>query len=408
MKSARVVIGSGFGDESKGSRVDFYVNKFGENTLNVRFNGGAQAGHTVVLDDGTRHVFRHFGAGTLAGAATYLSQHFIVNPLLWLKERDELVNKGVEIPQMWINREAALSSPYDMLLNQLMEASRGDSRHGSCGVGIYETFRRHEEEPEFCLPAVGINLPTQVEPWLRKLRAEYLPRRIDSLGLKPTDDQRELIFSDRIIDQYLTACLHMGSDVKFSLAPAVFDRYDNAVFEGAQGLLLDQSHKFFPHVTPSNTGTKNVVDIAEEVGIEHLDVTYATRAYMTRHGAGPLPTEDPNMWFPDETNATNNWQGTLRFGTLDFGTLESTIRTDFKNVQAFMKSYEVTLSVSHIDQIQEQHSGIMRVQFDGTKDQEIDYHDFIGYAEEAIGDVLISTGPEREAITTWARAREVM
>ena len=79
---ARVVIGSNFGDEGKGLTVDYLCHQ-GAGVV-VRFNGGAQAGHTVCLDR-LRHVFSHFGSGTLRGVPTYLSQFFIVNPIMFVR-----------------------------------------------------------------------------------------------------------------------------------------------------------------------------------------------------------------------------------------------------------------------------------------------------------------------------------
>ena len=79
MKQASVVIGANFGDEGKGLMTDFLSEPEG---VVVRFNGGAQAGHTVTEPGGTRHVFHHYGAGAFKGASTFLSRHFVSNPLL--------------------------------------------------------------------------------------------------------------------------------------------------------------------------------------------------------------------------------------------------------------------------------------------------------------------------------------
>ena len=90
-----VVIGSNFGDEGKGSVTDLLSIR---KTLNIRFNGGAQAGHTVCYRN-KRHVFHHFGAGSFQGAKTYLSKHFIVNPLIFKKEYEELSSKINILPK---------------------------------------------------------------------------------------------------------------------------------------------------------------------------------------------------------------------------------------------------------------------------------------------------------------------
>jgi len=81
MNEANVVIGANYGDEGKGAAVDRLATEAGAQCLVVRFNGGAQAGHTVETPDGRRHVFSHFGAGSFAGARTFLSRFFVSNPI---------------------------------------------------------------------------------------------------------------------------------------------------------------------------------------------------------------------------------------------------------------------------------------------------------------------------------------
>src|SRR5687767_2778700 len=128
------VIGASYGDEGKGRTVDFLADAL---TLVVRFNGGAQAGHTVVLPDGRRHVFHHFGSGTFKGAETFLSQHFIMNPIMYCRELKELPAVRVTA-----DPRCRITTPWDMMLNQAVEAKRGNDRHGSCGLGINETVTR--------------------------------------------------------------------------------------------------------------------------------------------------------------------------------------------------------------------------------------------------------------------------
>jgi len=100
--------------------------------------------------------------------------------------------------------------------------------------------------------------------------------------------------------------------------------YAQVVFEGAQGLLLDQDRGAFPYVTRSHTGIRNALDVAAEAGIDAVDATYVSRAYLTRHGAGPLSRELPGKPYPgiqDSTNVPNEFQGTLRFAHLDLDLL---------------------------------------------------------------------------------------
>ena len=141
MKFAKIVIGANFGDEGKGLMTDYYAacaKKNEHSCLVVCHNGGSQRGHTVEKKNGVRFIFHHFGSGCFEGAATYLSSDFIINPIIFLKDHEVL--KEYNCCRMcYVNRDCRFSTPFDMLINQIVEQSRGTDRHGSCGIGIWET-----------------------------------------------------------------------------------------------------------------------------------------------------------------------------------------------------------------------------------------------------------------------------
>lgn len=319
---ATAVIGANFGDEGKGLLTDYLAARDPAGTVVVRFNGGAQAGHTVATPDGRRHVFHHFGAGTLAGARSFLSRHFLVNPFLWAKERPELPDPPAP---MTVDRRARLTTPFDMLVNQEAERFRAGGRHGSCGLGINETVER-------CLGPLATTAADLERPdRLRDLLGEIAGRseaRLVELGVRPSPFFREMLHSDGLVESYLEVCEQFRRAERLVDGPVGLRDCRQIVFEGAQGLLLDERHRFFPHVTRSRTGLPNVVEIAAELGLRQLHVVYVTRAYLTRHGAGPFPTERPGLSFPDPTNAPNEWQGSLRFGDLDLPLMAESIATD--------------------------------------------------------------------------------
>jgi adenylosuccinate synthase len=119
---------------------------------------------------------------------------------------------------------------------------------------------------------------------------------------------------DEALAKFAECCAAFADYVQ----PAGIAMFDDIVFEGAQGLLLDQHRKeFLPHVTHSNTGVKNVEVLCAQAGVTEKEIYYVSRTYLTRHGAGPLPGEDPAMQFEDETNRDGHWQGPLRFAPLD-------------------------------------------------------------------------------------------
>jgi adenylosuccinate synthase len=140
VKRAVIVQGLGIGDEGKGATVDFLTRELSAELV-VRYCGGSQAGHNVVLPDDRRHVFSQFGAGTLAGAATYLGPLMIIHPTAMLREADHLRQLTGRDPfaQLLVHPHALVSTAYHQQLNRLRELSRGANRHGSCGQGIGET-----------------------------------------------------------------------------------------------------------------------------------------------------------------------------------------------------------------------------------------------------------------------------
>ena len=143
MKNIKVVIGANFGDEGKGLMTDYFCSYFPKNekVLNVRFNGTCQAGHTVVKGE-KRHIFSHFGAGSLNGnVVTFLTSDFYVNPILFNSEYEKLVKLGVK-PIVIVDSNAPVITFYDMLYNRVIETSRGKDRHGSCGMGLWEALLR--------------------------------------------------------------------------------------------------------------------------------------------------------------------------------------------------------------------------------------------------------------------------
>jgi adenylosuccinate synthase len=364
---AGVVIGAGFGDEGKGVVTSLLAADAGEDALVIRFNGGAQAGHTVVSGS-RRHVFSHFSSGSFTGAATFLSRYFVANPLLFLKEREALGHLGIR-PRILAEADMRITTPFDMLINQMSEIARGADRHGSCGVGFGETVERS------LVPRCRLHFsdlagdPARCRRRLRALlieiRDNWVSKRLAALGLADAASRPELaglvtvVGDDEFIYRWIEDALEFAAGIEISnLAPVrTAARHGSLVFEGAQGLLLDQDRGWFPHVTRSNTGLRNVLEIAERAGIDGLDVTYVTRAYLTRHGRGPLPGElahAPYSAVVDETNVENPYQGRLRYAWLDLDLLGRTIAADLGDARGASAAISPRLAVTCLDQVEGQ------------------------------------------------------
>ncbi|HAO33840.1 MAG TPA: adenylosuccinate synthase [Candidatus Competibacteraceae bacterium] len=352
-KTAQVVIGAQFGDEGKGRMIDDYAAQVGGDGLVIRFNGGAQAGHTVVTPEGLRHVFSHVGSGAFVGAATFLSRFFVSHPMLFLKEIEILATKGVH-PEVYVDPQSPVTTPYDMMINQIVERERGADRHGSCGIGFGETIERNLMSA-YALTVADLADAAALAAKLDAIRRDYAPLRLARLGFADSFRRNgDLFLSDAILRHYV-------DDTERFLRLATVANLETAtrgrqlLFEGAQGLLLDQDHGFFPYVTRSNTGLRNVLALAAELDLAELEVTYVTRPYTTRHGAGPLPHELPEKPYPsivDATNIPNDWQGALRFGWLDLDVLRDSIIQDLAEAsQLTMLALKPKLALSCLDQI---------------------------------------------------------
>jgi adenylosuccinate synthase len=297
----------------------------------VRFNGGAQAGHTVVTPSGLRHVFGHLGSGSFLGVPTFLSQHFVVNPIIFAQEMKEFLDiPGVPVPEVYAHPDCLVTTFADMIINQRLEKKRGKDRHGSVGVGVGETVERS------MIPTLKItmsdlwNRSASVESKIAEICDKYARFRTDSPIREP-----------KMIEAFLKGCWKAAD----AIAPAGMGQVKDPVFEGAQGLLLDQDNKeFFPHVTRSSTGMKNVLALAAQAKITDFDIYYVSRTYLTRHGAGKLPGEDPKLKFADDTNQAHPWQGELRFAPLDQDALMKRCAAD-----AGGKAFGVVMT--HCDQL---------------------------------------------------------
>ena len=361
MKTARAVIGSGYGDEGKGLMTDYFcsLHEEPESTLVVRYNGGAQAGHTVVTPKGNRHVFSHIGSGAFTQAATYLSEDFVTNPVLFNQE----ITKLGGVPRVLIHPDAIVTTPIDMFVNQIREEDRRMLKHGSCGVGVYETLVRNGVYDSHGLTNASLQVSlvemmrmslTELHTFLRECR-EYARRRLGITGVKLSSEQNALLGLD-VTNSFYADLQQMATRVTFSTTDTLED-FHNVVFEGAQGLLLSEAHGEWPHLTPSNPGCANPIKLCEQMGITKLDITYVTRAYTTRHGAGRLRMESkPSLLgltkIEQETNQPNAHQGSFRYASWNPECAKAAINDYKDHYNTFGKvELDMSVAITCLDQI---------------------------------------------------------
>lgn len=307
-----------FGDQGKGKTVDFLTREYGADLV-VRYTGADQAAHNVVLPDGRHHTFSQIGSGTFAGAKTYLSPYMFTNPLSLVGEAEVLEKKGIEDPlsSVYVDPATAFVTPFHQYVNQLREISRGENRHGSCGRGVGESVRDVRNR-------VGIgpiylftsDLVRQLDfIWRYKIdQAEQLVTADSSQQAKDIFDKlRTPGYPEVLAEEYEKIYSQVKSGT-FGIVP--FDRTKPVIYEGSQGVLLDEKIGFAPHVTHFNTTAHNAKEIADE---RESIVIGLLRAYSTRHGQGPFVSECKNLskLLPDKQNTHNEWQGEFRVGWFD-------------------------------------------------------------------------------------------
>lgn len=323
MSKSIAVIGLGFGDEGKGM-VTASLCAQSRNPLVIRFSGGHQAGHTVVQNT-IKHTFANFGSGTLQGVPTYWSPDCTVEPVGLLNELSILISEmnnldlthGFDTIKLYINKDCPVTTPYDILYNQETEK---DFIFGTCGVGFGATLER--EEDHYHLKFSDLFNPIVLNIKLEMIRKHY------GFFLDDTTLGNHQKFLDAVEILNDKKKFPSGAIIPVDKMPRRFDTY---IYEGSQGLLLDQDIGFFPHVTRSSVGAGK---LSQKI---HLDeVYYVTRAYQTRHGEGPMTGEDKPLNLINnegESNTINEHQGKFRTTRLDADLLKYAIQQDRKDMR---------------------------------------------------------------------------
>ena len=277
-----IVIGTQWGDEGKGKIVD-WLTDHAQGV--VRFQGGHNAGHTLVIGD-QKTVLHLIPSGILrAGVACYIGNGVVVSPEALLKEIDKLEAAGVQVSdRLRISEACPLIMPYHQALDMAREAARGAAKIGTTGRGIGPAY-------EDKVARRGLRLQDLMRP---KRFAEQLAELLDYHNFMlsqyyhaaPVDFQKTL-------DEALAMAPRLEALIA-DVPRALYDAHRdgaNLLFEGAQGTLLDIDHGTYPFVTSSNC-VAGAAAAGAGVGPNMLHyVLGITKAYTTRVGSGPFPTE---------------------------------------------------------------------------------------------------------------------
>jgi adenylosuccinate synthase len=360
---ALIVVGLGYGDEGKGSVVDHLAREHNASGV-ILPNGGAQRAHHVVLPDGRFHRFSQFGSGFFSATPTYIDKDFLVNPHELFEEGERLAKiapfspwgKLRGVPAISVHADALVTTPFHVAANRIRQQAR---QHGTCGMGIGETVAFCQDYPELALRVRHLRDRKNLLDHLKTIQ-RYLRRSVfTDVSDWNSPDAQMLVDPSRITDAMEVYRI-------FSKVIPVFEQLDldpdeTYIFEGGQGVLLDEFHGFHPHTTWSKTTNVNAIETYAMRGVPeahrdtHLDYMRrhkeirtigVMRSYMTRHGAGPFVTEDPALHerFPEAHNGSEGWQGAWRVGWTDLRAIEYSIDC--------MGGTLDELAVTHLDRVQ--------------------------------------------------------
>jgi len=327
------VIGIGFGDEAKGLVTSNLAFKSEGRTLGVRYSGGTQASHRVVSKNMTfEHIFSSICSAVAFGADSYWSKYCVLNPAALVSEHKKLSDKLDNKFKCLIHGKSPITTVLDRTFNQ---QNQKDLEHGTCGWGVGQTIEREENHISLLFEDIFYREPLNIKlgiiyDYYKKLLGE------DKIDIT----RNEFIYSEKYIYKELLEL----SEVK--LVYGIPEEYHNIIFEGSQGLLLDQNNGFFPHATRANVGSKNILEMGYKP-----ELYLVTRAYQTRHGNGPITNLNKSnaiILHDGEKNINNQFQGEFKYSILDLDLLKYAINKD-----EYIRNSDVkkTLIITCIDDI---------------------------------------------------------
>ena len=277
---AVIVLGAQWGDEGKGKATD----QIGQRTdYVVKFNGGNNAGHTVVVD-GQKYTLHLLPAGILSqGVTPVIASGVVVDLDVLFGEVEEMEARGVDCSRLLLSASAHIIPPYNRLMDQANERARGNNLIGTTGRGIGPTYADK-------MNRIGLRVQDLFHPQeLRaKVEAALAPKNtvlkaVDLPALDPAEVSDHLLsFADRVRPMVCDASLVVND---------ALDRGGTVLFEGGQATMLDIDHGTYPYVTSSNPTAGGALT-GTGVGPTRIDrVVGVAKAYTTRVGEGPFPTE---------------------------------------------------------------------------------------------------------------------
>jgi len=282
---AIVVVGAQWGDEGKGKVVDYLASSF---DYTARYAGGHNAGHTVIFD-GRRFVLQLIPSGILrAEKKAVIGAGTVVDPAALVAELENLKKSGIEVRgRLFLSNRAHVIFPYHREMDKAAESARGEAKIGTTSRGIGPAY-------EDKMARRGIRVCDLLDP---ERFAEKLERVITEKNAISRATYGHPLETAGVLEQYLELAAHIRGLVTDTgaLLNHALDNGESVLFEGAQGTMLDIDHGTYPFVTSSNATSGGVATGLGVAPTRLTGVVGVTKAYTTRVGSGPFPTEMPDL-----------------------------------------------------------------------------------------------------------------
>lgn len=280
MNNTLVVVGSQWGDEGKGKITDYFAR---EADMVVRYQGGNNAGHSVMFD-GKKFSLQSIPSGIFnPRTVNIMGNGMVIDPLSVIRELQVLTEKGITDRQLYISTRAAMVMPWHPLLDGAYETDRGNSKIGTTKKGIGPCYSDKYSR-------TGLRMGDLLEPEYFRERLELAlsvkNQELRMLGLKEFD-------ASEVYDQYMQASAELSPMIvdTAEMVDTALREGKHVLFEGAQGMMLCIDHGTYPYVTSSSPSAASVAVGAGIAPHWIGNVAGVLKAYCTRVGEGPFPTE---------------------------------------------------------------------------------------------------------------------
>ncbi|MEP6697576.1 MAG: adenylosuccinate synthase [Pseudonocardiales bacterium] len=279
---AVVLVGAQWGDEGKGKATDILGSQV---QYVVRYQGGNNAGHTVVTPEGESYALHLIPSGIFTpGVVPVIGNGVVVDPGVLLAEMAMLRGRGVDTSKLLLSADAHLIMPHHRALDRVTERFLGKAQIGTTGRGIGPAYGDK-------VARVGIRAQDLLDPGILRAKLDAVLKEKNQVLVKVYN--RKAIEAEAVLDEYLGYAEQLRphiADTRLELGRAL-DRGERVLLEGSQGTLLDVDHGTYPFVT-SSSPTAGGAAVGAGIGPTRITrVIGILKAYTTRVGAGPFPTE---------------------------------------------------------------------------------------------------------------------